>query len=436
MFQSATVLHQLFSGNSLRGWISLLLVVLAISQCQSQFRQPQVSITENDTVGYRFLQSDSNQITNKQTLEPFFKKLFIQRVSGGERISIVHIGDSHIQGNFMTEQVRYRMQDAFGDAGRGVIFPYKLAGTNGPRDYLVETDARWKGSNCQRNLAETTPYGLTGFCLETTQDKGDLIVRARDTSSTRTSPFTKVTIYYRKSPKSFPFEISDDVTNQQARRLIEDDYSSTFFFDRPVVQFKLLFQRTSPEQLSLAIDGICLENELAGIVYHSIGVNGGKFMDFARAAFFSKQVGNLQPDLIILSMGTNEAQGASGPKGLYGQMQELYDQLKANAPGVPILLTTPADSYLRGKGFNPYMPQVSDVIRRFAKDHNLALWDLYALSGGEKSAHYWKSSGLMSSDSVHYSKAGYLVQGKLFYQSLMNGYNIFVDNLAQEARSK
>jgi lysophospholipase L1-like esterase len=179
------------------------------------------------------------------------------------------------------------------------------------------------------------------------------------------------------------------------------------------------------------LDGISLENELSGVVYHAIGVNGAKYLDFARAQYFATHVGNLQPDLIVISLGTNEAQGATGPKGLYAQMNELVGQLQQVAPNTPILLTTPADSYLRGKGFNPYMEPVSEVIRRFAADHQLALWDLFAISGGARSAQNWKSLGLMSKDSVHYSKTGYAVQGKLFYLSLINGYNQYVDYFSE-----
>lgn len=45
------------------------------------------------------------------------------------------------------------------------------------------------------------------------------------------------------------------------------------------------------------------------------------------------------------------------------------------------------------------------------------------MGGGENSAENWKSNGLMSPDSVHYSRAGYAAQGKLLYMGLINAYN-------------
>ncbi|MBK7936941.1 MAG: hypothetical protein IPJ82_07505 [Lewinellaceae bacterium] len=134
----------------------------------------------------------------------------------------------------------------------------------------------------------------------------------------------------------------------------------------------------------------------------------------------------MQPDLIILSFGTNEAQGKTDPDYLRRTISDLTERLLEQSPNALVLFTTPADSYLRGKGFNPNMADLSATIRKYTRDKGYALWDLFDLSGGENSALAWKSRGLMTSDSVHYTKIGYAVQGKLLYQSLIKGYNGFV----------
>lgn len=410
----------------LRIAVSLTFLVLCISQCQSQFRPPEVEISETDTVGYSFLQQEEHLIDNAAYLEPLFKKLYLQRVQGGQKINIVHIGDSHILGNYLTREVRERLQRAFGDAGRGLIFPYKLAGSNGPRDFLVETNARWNGASCQRNLSATTPFGVSGFTLETYNPKGELTFRMRDTATSETRLFTKVTIFQHKTPLQYDVVVRDEISNQTAQIYIQDDYSRSYYFDRPVGQVTIAAKRTNSQQKLLTLDGVALENELSGVLFHAIGVNGAKFQDYARANYFSRQVAELKPDLIILSMGTNEAQGHTDPGFMYRTMRDLVNNLLEQSPNALILLTTPADSYLRGKGFNPNMSDMSAVIRKFARDKGYAVWDLYNITGGENSAVHWKNSGLLSSDSVHYSKAGYAAQGKLLYQSIVKGYNEYV----------
>ncbi|MBK9337086.1 MAG: hypothetical protein IPM98_11100 [Lewinellaceae bacterium] len=417
-----------------RSAMSLFLLLLCAGQCQSQFRPPKVEITEQDTVGYGFFRQEENGIENAAYLEPLFHKMFRQRVGGGHKISIVHIGDSHVLGNFMTHEVRQRLQNAFGDAGRGLIFPYKLAGSNGPRDYLIETDARWHGTNCQRDLNVATPYGVSGFLLETFLETGNLTIRLRDTSTAETRLFTKVVVFHREDDGPVDMTVQDDVTGQKAVLYLQDEFFKSFYFDRPVAQARVSFDRRQTEKTGgrFALDGILLENEMAGVVYHSIGVNGAKFSDFVRARYFGRQLADLNPDLIVLSFGTNEAQGKLTANHVYQQMGELVAQLKKYAPNARFLFTTPADSYLRGQGFNPYMGPISAEIKRFAQENGYALWDLFLLAGGEHSAKNWKSAGLMSSDSVHYSKLGYAVQGKLFYQSLMQAYNAFAGQVIEE----
>lgn len=413
----------------LRIAVCLAFCLLVISQCQSQFRSPRVEITNSDTVGYGFLSQDNNDLENRAHLEPFFQKLYIQRTQGGQKVSVVHIGDSHILGNYLTHEMRARMQRQFGDAGRGFIFPYKLADSYGPRDYLVESPCRthWRGSNCQADLSATTPFGLSGYCLETANPACNLTVRLRDTATSETRLFTKVTIFQRKTPVSFAIDVRDEASNQTAQLFWEDEFSASYYFDRPVSQFTLLQRRTDASQKNMSLDGIAIENELSGVLYHSIGVNGGKYSDYLRAQHFAAEVGRLNPDLIIISLGTNEAQGRTDLDALYRQIAALTNQLQEQAPNAGFLFTTPADSYLRGRGANPYMAGVSATIARFARDEGYALWDLFTLSGGENSARQWKARGLLSSDSVHYTKIGYAVQGKLFYQSVIRGYNEFVE---------
>jgi len=415
-----------YPSQRLRILVSLALMVLCISQCQSQFRPPEVEITESDTVGYAFLQQEEHVVENASYLEPLFKKLYLQRVQGGQKINIVQIGDSHILGNYLSREVRERLQRAFGDAGRGLVFPYKLAGSNGPRDFLVETNARWNGANCQRDISPSTSFGVSGFKLETYNPKGELTFRLRDTATSETRLFTKITIFQHRTPLQYEVEVRDDITNQVAQIYVQDEYARSYYFDRPVGQVTIAAKKTDAKQKVLTLDGVELENELSGIVFHSIGVNGAKFQDYVRAEYFAKQVARLQPDLIILSMGTNEAQGHTEPSYMYRTMRDLTDNLLKESPQALIMLTTPADSYLKGKSFNPHMPDMSGVIRKFAREKGYAMWDLFNFTGGANSAANWKSSGLMSSDSVHYSKAGYAAQGKLLYQSIVKGYNEYV----------
>jgi lysophospholipase L1-like esterase len=308
-----------------------------------------------------------------------------------------------------------------------LLFPYKLAQSNGAKDFIVETNIKWIGSNCQRDLASETNFGAAGFKLSTNQPNAELTFRLRDTATAESHLFTKVTVFQHKSPLEYDLEVRDETSNQIAQLFIEDNYSRSYYFDRPVGSVTIAAKKTAPQQKTLTLDGISVENELSGIIYHSIGVNGAKFMDFARAKYFARQIADLEPDLVILSFGTNESQGTTEIAYMRKTMDLLIKQILEASPSARILLTTPADSYLRGRGLNPHMAEMSRVISEYGKEKGYAVWDLFHFSGGENSSTLWKSNGLLTSDSVHYTKYGYALQGKLLYQSLIKGYNGFVD---------
>lgn len=381
-----------------------------------------VAITDQDTVGYAFIRQDLNRIETPESLDAFWAKLFKQRTEKGRVLHILHLGDSHIQGDFLTREVRTRMQAAFGDAGRGFVFPYRVAGTNGPRDYQSASEGRWVVRHGVRDHSPETPVGLAGYALESDQGAAGLTLRMQPESG----HFSKVYIFSSEmEAHAVDFLVYDPESGQEATLLISSAYYGIYFFNQPVQQ-AMVRRRSGYAGNRLSIDGFSLENELSGVLYHSIGVNGATYSDFTRAGRFWSELVAMYPDLIVLSFGTNEAQTAAGVQDLYNQMDRFMRKLKSTCPNAAVLLTTPAESYLRGKAPNPHLETARGVIRAYAADHGYACWDLYAIGGGPSSAVSWMHHGLLSHDKVHYSKAGYMVQGKLLYTGLVQGYNEWV----------
>ena len=81
-----------------------------------------------------YVQFDKNTLEwyQKEAIFPFFEKL---KKSSEKKVKILHIGDSHIQPDKGTGVTRNKLQKLFGFGGRGLIFPYQLAGTASAYDY-------------------------------------------------------------------------------------------------------------------------------------------------------------------------------------------------------------------------------------------------------------------------------------------------------------
>ncbi|MCK7557859.1 hypothetical protein MKQ70_23755 [Chitinophaga sedimenti] len=82
-----------------------------------------------------------NRLLNDSSLRPFFEK-----VNEVDEVSVLHLGDSHLQAGFFPGVVAERLQEQFGNAGRGFVFPYNVAGTNGPDDPRWTSSSRWQAA--------------------------------------------------------------------------------------------------------------------------------------------------------------------------------------------------------------------------------------------------------------------------------------------------
>ena len=149
------------------------------------------------------------------------------------------------------------------------------------------------------------------------------------------------------------------------------------------------------------------------------------------------QTAALTPDLIILSLGTNEAFGKCDQKDIYDQIDRVVSMLRDIHPGAVFLLTTPPECHrrVRRKGkkkdyytyvTNTKVEKVAETIRRYAVGKGLACWDLFSISGGRGSAKSWVKYQLSARDRIHFNIKGYELQGNLLYDAIIKGYNDYV----------
>jgi lysophospholipase L1-like esterase len=184
--------------------------------------------------------------------------------------------------------------------------------------------------------------------------------------------------------------------------------------------------------------GTRLVQTFGEVNYTDMGVNGATCLTFTHPERI-RQIAELKPELLILSFGTNESYNRRYDAAAhYRQMDELVTLLREALPGVPILLTTPPGSYDRGRRrrgvrtytINPRVPTAAIAIRRYAADHQLAVWDLFDVAGGSRRAcANWTNARLMRPDHVHFFAEGYVLQGDLLYEALIKAYNDYVSTL-------
>lgn len=200
------------------------------------------------------------------------------------------------------------------------------------------------------------------------------------------------------------------------RCCLEDDFGSKAVENIPVTY------QTS---------GIARETGSNGVVYHILGVNGATCQSFSTPEHI-RQIADLHPDLVILSFGTNEAHGRRYNASEHtAAMNYLIAELKTSCPDVAFLMTTPPGAYVRngrrGKIINPRTLLVVENELKFAREHGIAIWDMYDIVGGKQRACLnWNAAKMYQRDKIHFTHEGYTLQGLLLHEAFIKAYNHYV----------
>lgn len=379
---------------------------------------------------FNLVPKEINEIENVNHLDDFYERLRQLKNTGQGQVNIVHIGDSHIQADFMTAVVRNLLQAYFGNSGRGLIVPARVAGTNEPANIRSSTNTSWTSKRCVYP-AQPLPIGVGGITISTTQANAVLDVEALGHQPG--NGFNKLTLFYQKDPTSYGFSIRDSADRELG---YIDTFSGEPFTNFTTVSWSAFMNKVSikavkenDQQHQATIFGINLERDTPGLLYHAIGVNGAKYFHYNAALYFSKQVQALKPDLIILSLGTNESLDYPYiDKNFSNHVKKLVDALSASSPQAKFMLISPPDAFRKKVRENPGIKTIRDSLVYSAVEHGLAFWDMYKIQGGKGSAAIWRKHGLLRPDGVHFSKDGYAYQGWLLYSAMMKGFDQYVND--------
>ena len=144
-----------------------------------------------------------------------------------------------------------------------------------------------------------------------------------------------------------------------------------------------------------------------------------------------KEITSLHPDLIIVSFGTNEAHSRRYLAQAHKmQIGRLLGMLKAACPEAAFLLTTPPGAYVgrrRARTINPRTVTAARIIKEYAQENKMAVWDMYNIVGGKTDAcRNWTKHHMLRADGIHFTPDGYRLQGNLLHQALIKAYNEYV----------
>ncbi len=378
---------------------------------------------------YDFIHYDSNRFQfgeDSSSYQHFLDKFSRLIAEGSGQLSVVHIGGSHLQADIYTDRIRSRFQtfQPGNNGGRGFIFPYSVARTNNPPNYKVSYTGRW--SSC-KNTQEKKKciLGLSGISVTTT-DTAARISITFPAANFVPYDFNRVRVFYLADSLSFDCAIfcSASVTGTDRSRpgcisFVLDSYSDSLIFS---------LVKTTNIQQRFTLLGFSLETDDPGLIYQAVGVNGAKVPSFLRCSLLPDQLAGLSADLVVLSLGTNDAYTRYFNVESYRQHYDtLIRKIRTALPEAAILLTVPNDSYLYRRYTNANTEKVREVILELGREHHCGVWDFYGIMGGLNSIIVWQRFGLAKRDRIHFTRKGYTLKGDLFFNAFLHSYDDYID---------
>lgn len=336
----------------------------------------------------------------------------IAKIEAKERarpLTVLHLGDSHISLDNFTRGLRTRWQEAYGDAGRGLMpgVPFRYyapdgfnAGMSGAWDIASSLPADASG-----------PFGIQGFRVSGSDTSAVMTLRAEQ-------PLTRIEIdaYGAPDTGALLLKLGDAAALKlQTRR------------DAPgLVRLSVPAANVHDVRLSPAGGSVVhllgwgpSSSASPGVRYDSFGVVAATASITSRwdSEVVHQQIAALKPDLVILGYGTNE--GYDNGLDLDGYRRLIagfIDLIEMAAPDASIALLGPFDGARQGTGAAcgggwatpPKLDGVRDVLRSLAKARGAFFWDGGAAMGGRCAANEWAKTDppLMYADRVHLRAAG------------------------------
>ena len=363
--------------------------------------------------------------------DPLFRA-FERARKEGKTVRVVHYGDSQIEMDRISNDLREALQVKFGGSGTG-MFP---ALTNTPMatvsrissggfvSYTMFGDSTSRRAGHRRYGPLSQVVGFSG--------EGTISLRAQKQKSTRehVKHFETVSLLYGRASDDFTVTAqSDTMKPKPVLRERNGVVWATWSFRKPVEKATLKLSG-SAEIYGVSTDGT------AGVAVDNVPMRGSTGHILTR---IDKDLMKASYDLddtrlVILQFGGNFVPAASSSKAIHGYMDDVREQIayfREAAPEARILFIGPSDmavstedgrivSYRR-------LPELVDSLKAVSLQSGVAYWDLYQMMGGKNSMSQWvrHRPAYAGPDYVHFTPAGAQVVGETLSRSLLTYYDFY-----------
>lgn len=343
--------------------------------------------------------------------------MVLENVKLGGSARILHYGDSQIEGDRITGDLREALQRAYGGMGPGMqpLVPFVPMAA-----WAQTTEGNWKRMVSFGRREDKNPdnrYGLRGVAHRF--ERGT--TKSPDATS-RFSPRSYGPELTRKSthftllhgPTQSPLEVKWFANDTLWKiEYVESDARAgvlTAEASAPVKSLRLEFTGESPDFYGLAMDGP------TGISVDNIAMRGADGLSFSRMErdHFIQALKRQRVALVILQFGGNSVPYFKSKEAVtrYGEAFRRQIRLFQEAlPAADILVVGPSDMAFK-EGMDwvsyPFVADVRDALREAAFTEGAGFFDIMDFMGGPGAMVQWVDAEppLAGPDHIHFTPRG------------------------------
>lgn len=329
-----------------------------------------------------------------------------------KQINIIQIGDSHTAADYLTDAARTRLQQELGNGGPGWAMPAQFTGMRLAR--FTYNNNGWQAISSRNEPNQN--YSLGGLIAKPSVGS-TMIINTRKPETEQT-----VIVSIRQGQGDDDLNIVD--ANGQHIVLAAKHKDNQWYFNKFKAQFPITI--SAGMNFQTAIGGFWVRNSNnQGVVLSALGINGYQLNQWDRwnTQAWQKELSIIEPDLIILSYGTNEAYNGLEIEEVKQTLIQIIRQIRASSPNSAIMIVGAPESLKNTAGSCGTRPtnltELQNMQREVAASQHTLYWDWQAAMGGECSMKSWISQGLARSDGVHFTPSGYQRLGLAFANSIL-----------------
>ena len=375
-------------------------------------------------------------IENPERLDYFFAKLTRTQLGlPGAITRASQWGDSVIGGDGLTEAIRRKLQERFGDAGHGFHIMGKYNRWYHHRGIRYEEKREWNTCliifKCQ---PADMRYGYGGVVSASRgQALSHFQTMPKDPPPGIGDKVSRFELWYQKRPEGGALEVKVDgkvAKVVDTRAPATSDGIETFRVPDGEHSFDVAAVGAGDSRAY----GVVLERDVPGVVWDELSLIGSftQRLDYQNAEHLAGQVRQRDVDLMVFMFGGNDLSRektdlAHSTEPYEREYSRVIRKFRAGKPEAACLIMSLTDHAQRINGAivsRRIVPRLAAAQRQVAAREGCAFYDTFDAMGGLGTIERWRNASppLASPDLRHPTVAGQRHIATDLYHALMNAY--------------